>query len=216
MLSDNGISRFEPLLSKLNFHLYPNRLVDKLWTNYSSEQVCLTHTWNLGVIKRIIKFDTFNKALCLVSFSWEFKSQTLELHEAASLHSHIGRLYHKCTHNYAFKQIYAICLLRGKPHPTTLFLWSKYFYPWDVFIIVKYFNHSNSVLSPLNSRLDFTQVWVEFPPLVINYIRVCITSLMMSSMILTSYPKTPYPCQSFRQIIARFFTFITLNIQSLT
>jgi len=33
---------------------------------------------------------------------------------------------------------------------------------------VKYFNHSNCVPSPLNPRLDATQVWVEFPRLVIN------------------------------------------------
>jgi len=71
-------------------------------------------------------------------------------------------------HKHAFQQIYAICPLRGKLHPT---LFPSYgpsiFTPWDV-SIVKYFNHRNSVFSPLNPKLDVTQVWVEFPPLVIN------------------------------------------------
>ena len=71
-------------------------------------------------------------------------------------------------HKYAFQQIYAICPLRGKPHPTLFLLMVQVLLPLGMLSIVKYFNHSNSVLSPLNPRLDATQVWVEFPLLVIN------------------------------------------------
>ena len=148
MVSDKGILRFEPLLSKLSFHSSPNRLVDKLWTNYSLEQACITHTWNLGTIDRIINMTHLNKALCLISFSWEFKSQALELYEAAPLHSHIGRLYQKCTHNYAFQQTYAICLLRGKPHPTTFILMVQVLLPYGMYLLsstsitlIVYFHH---------------------------------------------------------------------------
>jgi len=41
---DNGISRFEPILSKLSFRSFPNSMVGNLWTNYSLEQVCITYT----------------------------------------------------------------------------------------------------------------------------------------------------------------------------
>jgi len=44
MSSDNDISWFEPLLSKLSFRSFSNSMVGKLWTNYWLEQVYITYT----------------------------------------------------------------------------------------------------------------------------------------------------------------------------
>lgn len=53
MVSDKGVSRFELLLSELNFHSSPNRMVGKLLNNYLSEQMYITHKWNLSTNDRI-------------------------------------------------------------------------------------------------------------------------------------------------------------------
>jgi len=59
-------------------------------------------------------------------------------------------------HKYAFQQIYAICPLIEKSHPTLFNLMVQVLLTLSA-SIVKYYNYSNSVLSPLNLRLDATQ-----------------------------------------------------------
>jgi len=118
-------------------------------------------------------------------------------------------------HKYAFQQIYVICPLRGKPHPTFFLLMVQVLLPLGC-IIVKYYNYSNSVLSPLNPILDATQVWVEFPLLVIKL-----------DMGLSPIPNDVFNTISFvRPFVkgsARFFSVLTnmmeiipLQIKSLT
>lgn len=88
--------------------------------------------------------------------------KAFELYETAPLHSQ------KYTHNYAFQRTYIICLLKGKTSSYHTYSFSPSTYILFYVSIIKYFNHSNSVFSSLNSRLNVNQVWVEFPLSMIN------------------------------------------------
>jgi len=130
MVLDNGISWFQPLLSELSFHSSLNKLVGKLWTSYSLKQTCITHTWNLGTIEKNIRNDTFDKALCRILFSWEFKNQPFELYEVSLLHPHIGRLYQKCLISMnSNKYMLYVHHCEDNLILPIFFLLSKYFYP---------------------------------------------------------------------------------------
>ena len=136
--------------------------------------------------------------MCLISFSWEFKSQALELYEAAPLHSHIGRLYKKCTHNYAFQQTYAICLLRGKPHPTTFILMVQVLLPLGMYLLSStsitltvYFHHWTQDLTLIKCELSFHHWWLIryglVPhPLMMSSLYLVISKNIISLSILSS------------------------------
>ena len=136
--------------------------------------------------------------MCLISLSWEFKSQALEIYEAAPLHSHIGRLYHKCIHNYAFQQTCAICLLRKKPSSyhiyhmvQVLLLLGMHLLSSTSITLIVYFHHWTQDLTLIKCELSFHHWWLIIywlvpHPLIMSFLCSVISKDIISLSILSS------------------------------